>query len=262
MSYANEFKLSDNSIAYSPTTVLYDFVVSFVVNRVPEFSFTMMNKHRIYNAASSVSNVVEVILKGSDLVFLNALTRTLYKTFKFDIDGIMEQGHNYAYFKMPYTLPTVNYNGVTINLICKVDLVTGTTTYEVEADSNDYYEFKYTDGASGSILTLNDTIAQSASSNALVVQILRSLKSVSVYINDVNNSHAGYASVIQKTAKYIVARLIDSTGVYDYKLVFDTSSGDTTTMTTVKVLPTATYNATTQTVVFDSSTVVSDVTLQ
>ena len=154
------------------------------------------------------------------------------------------------------------YNGVTINLICKVDLVTGTTTYEVEADSNDYYEFKYVDGASGSILTLNDTIAQSASSNALVVQILRSLKSVSVYINDVNNSHAGYASIIQKTTKYIVARLIDSTGVYDYKLVFDTSSGDTTTMTTVKVLPTATYNATTQTVVFDSGTVVADVTLQ
>jgi len=235
MSYANEFKLKDNSIAYSPTTVVYDFMVSFDFNRVPEFSFTMMNKHRIYNAATYVSDVVEAILKGSDLVFLSGLTRTLYKAFKFDIDGIMEQGHNYAYFKMPFTFQTVPYNGVTINLICKVDLVTGTTTYEVEADSNDYYEFKYISDASGSALTLNDTIAQSASSNALTVQILRSLKTVSVYINDVNNSHAGYASIIQKTNKYIVAQLIDGTGVYNYKLVFDTSSGDTTTMTTVKV---------------------------
>lgn len=234
MSYANEFKLSDNSIAYSPTSVVQEFTVTFVYSRSPEFTFTMQNRHRIYNT-SYVSNAVEAILKGSDLFFYDVNRHIYYKAFKFDIDGTMSQGHNYAYFKMPYTLPTVNFNGVTINLIVKVDILYGATTYEVEADSNDYYEFKYVSGASGSLLTLNDTIAQSASSNTLVVQILRSLKTVSVYINDVNNSHAGYASIIQKNTKYIVARLIDSTGVYDYKLVFDTSSGGTTTMTIIKV---------------------------
>lgn len=229
MSYANEFKLSDNSIAYSPTTVVYNFAVTFVFNRSPEFTFTMQNRHRIYNTAY-VSNGVEAVLKGSDLAFYDVDKHIYYKASKFDMDGTMSPGHNYAYFKMPYTLPTVNYKGVTINLIVKVDLISGTSTYEVEADSNDYYEFKYVSGASGSILTLNDTIVF-----PLAVQILRSLKTVNVYINDVNDSHAGYAAVIQKNTKYIVARLIDSTGVYDYKLAFDTSSGDTTTMTTVKV---------------------------